>query len=90
MKKVNKYTISFGSIEAKMSTEIQISRAEFNKQLSFLRKQIEATADEEYPMEERFREDTTEALIARTYTFTVGTGDTYLTHYECKPGYCFK
>lgn len=86
----NRYTISFDSIETRMSTEIQISKKEFDQQLRFLRSMLDTTAEDEYPMEERFHGSLGGNVIVSTYSFTVGTGTTYLTHYEAKPGYHFK
>ena len=91
MKKItNRYTISFESIESRMSTEIQISKKEFERQLKFLRIEMAATEGYEYPMEEHFYEHSSEIMTERTYRFDVCTGSTYLSHYECKPGYQFK
>lgn len=89
--KTTKYYIQFENIEVAMSTQIEISKAEYNRQLNHLREQVIATETNEYPLEEK----ATEVCDLETYTKTIisfncGCAYTDLTKIECKPGYCFK
>lgn len=88
--KTEKYAIQFESIDTVMCTEIMISKKEFHKQLSFLAKQADNTAADEYPVEERTTTEENEKIIITRRLFSVGTGSVYLTSYICKPGYHFK
>ena len=90
MAKTAKYTIEFHSIETPLSTEIQISGKEFDKQLRFLRQQIDATAGNEFPVETYTTESDFAGCTVTRYRFSVATGDVYLAKYQCKPGYQFK
>lgn len=85
------FFIEFSVLDTDMSTRIPLSKAEFNRQLKFLRSQIVSTMDSEAPVSEiiidRKETDTT---IINYYFFNCGCADTMLVHYECKPGFTFK
>lgn len=89
--KTAKYRIVFEYLDADMCNEMEISKKEFNRQLSFMRQQVENTKDNECPINEcdqmvRDRE----SLVETVYHFNSGCAVTYLYALECKPGYCFK
>lgn len=91
--KTNKYTIQFSCYERDMSTEIEISKKEFNNQFKLLEKQIADNNNHE----ESFGIERLENKIydrgkytVTYYFFTCGCTDTVLAHYECKEGYKFK
>ena len=90
MAKTAKYTIEFHSVETPLSTEIQISAKEFDKQLKVLLQQTLNTKDDEFPVETHTKEDDFTGCTVLRYRFSVATGDVYLTRYQCKPGYQFK
>lgn len=89
----NKYFIQFVGCEYDMSTQIQISKKEFKKQIKLLEKQTQlakneyedSTASNNHIMENETRE-----CFIKTYHYNIYTSDVYLTHYECKQGYKFK
>lgn len=89
--KTKKYYISFESHDHLMCNKIEISKTEFNRQLTFFIKQIEATAeDEETPVEghnERMYEH--DHYIERIYTIQCGCSYTDLIELECDEGYYF-
>ena len=88
--KTEKYSIQFESIDTALSTEIFISKKEYNKQLDFLAKQAAETTGNEYPLETHTIEKDGEKMQVIQGRFSVGTGDVYLTKYMCKHGYYFK
>lgn len=89
--KTKLYKIQFQFIETNMSSEIIISKKEFDKQLAFLREQIAKTADYECPVEEMQAFETDRICYTeKTYVFSSGCATTYLTESICKTGYKFK
>lgn len=84
------YEISFQSTDTLLSTNIRISKREFQKQLSFLLGQLKRCENDEYPVE--YRSSTHDCTGARVtyHTFTVGTADTTLIETVCKEGYVIK
>lgn len=88
--KTEKYTIQFVSIDTPLSTEISISKSEYNKQLKFLSNRIDETSYNEYPIEQYVTVNENDQIIITRNRFSVGTGDTWLTSYVCKQGYHFK
>lgn len=85
-----KYAISFTGIETPLCTQISISGAEYKRQIEFLEKKLEDTKNDEYPMEKREYTQEGKQLIMTTTYFSVGTAETLLVKYECKPGFHFK
>jgi redox-regulated HSP33 family molecular chaperone len=88
--KTVKYFISFENLENQMCNEFEISKAEYNKQIKFLREQIKNTEDTEAPieeMEERVLQN--ETLVKTIISFNCGCSFTDLIKMECKAGYCF-
>lgn len=88
--KTVKYSISFYSVETELSTEICISKKEYQKQLDFLENQLIETREYESPVEYRNEIYETEKVLSITHYFTVGMGTTSLTCCKCKAGYHFK
>ena len=88
--KREKFAIQFVSIETPVSLELPISKTEYTRQLAFLGEQIEKTKENEYPVELTTTVNENEKITITRHRFSVGTGDTYLTRYTCKPGYQFK
>ena len=88
--KTEKYGIGFMSIETSMCSQIEISKKEYDKQIRFLNKKIEMTQADEYPMEKSEMVFQNEQMIETVTSYSVGTGETILIKYECKPGYHFK
>jgi hypothetical protein len=88
--KTEKYAIQFVSIDTALSMEIQISKKEFERQYTFLQKQMLNTENDENAVEHYT--DTTEnnQIIITRHRFSVGMGDTWLSVYKCKSGYHFK
>ena len=87
--KTEKYSISFESVETALTTEIFISKKEYDKQIDFLAKQAYETAGNEFPLEQHTITRDGQQLLVIQHRFSVGTGDVYLTIYTCKPGYHF-
>ena len=88
--KTVKYAISFYSVDTDLSTNIPISKKEYIKQLSFLKKKEQQTANDECPVEHMRTVNETEQIILIQDSFTVASGTTFLTRCECKDGYHFK
>ena len=90
--KTARYYIQFCGVENYLSTRIEISKAEYNRQIAFLNKKVEETKDDEYPVENCvpsiFNE--TKEAITTIHFFNCGTSDVHLTKIECKEGYRFK
>ena len=85
------YSIEFDMGESAMSGRIEISKAEFEKQLSLLKKQIVATAESEFAVEELpYSSYETASTYETTYLFSCGCATTYLRKTECKEGFCIK
>lgn len=85
------YCIGFEMVETAMSTKMEISKAEFEKQLAFLNKQVEKTIDNEYAVEQMsVKTYETNSTYETIYHFNCGCADTYLYKTECKDGYCIK
>lgn len=87
-----RYTIQTEIFEAYATAEMTITKAEFTRQLAFLREQVATAAREdweqrveEFPATVRDGKAVTETL----YHFSFGGGATFLTHKVCKPGYHF-
>lgn len=90
MAKTVKYFISFENLENQMSTEIEISKSEYNRQIKFLRAQIKNTEDTDAPIEEMEEKIyVRETSIETRNSFNCGCSFTDLTKIECKDGYCF-
>lgn len=86
-----RYYIEFDSADVDMCSRIEISKTEFNRQLSFLTKKIEETKDCENFLETHIPIVTQSNEATTTYyTFNCGSASTYLTKIECKEGYQFK
>lgn len=84
------HRISFYSIDCDMSTEIDISRAEYETQFMMLTKKLKETSNNECPMEyHNSTTDLTSCTITRHF-FTLGTAETTLTEIICKEGYTIK
>lgn len=90
MKKV-KYSIQFDYLEQFESTEIVISKAEFDKQLKHLKEQVKANGELDYecPIELMERSKENEQIVITTYHFQSGCADIYLKKYSCKEGWSF-
>lgn len=90
--KTAKYKIQFEGYEVMMSTDMEITKKEFNRQLAFLRQQVKDTPDtNEYPVKEYEPHVYERSGFTETvYHFNSGCADTYLTALVCKPGYHFK
>lgn len=89
--KTVKYYVSFSSVDTDMSTDIEISKAQYEAQLNKLCNQINDTKENECPVEELtslHREHTpfTEDILF----FTCGCATVTLTKLSCKEGYYFK
>ena len=83
------YIIRFQNIETSMSTQIKISKKEYDKQYKYLMSQIEETKEDECPMEHTTYNDDLEKITQQRDYFTVACADTVLIKRECKPGYQF-
>ena len=90
--KTTKYSIQFDYLEQLGSTEIIISKAEFDKQLKHLKEQVKASEkfEYEYPNELKEYSNETTQIIITTYLFESGCANIYLKKYSCKEGYHFK
>ena len=89
--KTIKYSIQFDNLESLNSGDIEISKAEFNRQLRHYRNQISTTAENECPVEEhepRVKEYDT--YTETSYIFACACATVWLTEIKCKDGYCFK
>ena len=76
MAKTVKYTIEFHAIETPLSTEIQLSGKEFDKQLKFLLQQTLDTKDNEYPVETNATEQDYTGYTVTRYRFSIATSGT--------------
>lgn len=90
--KTAKYKLEIEFYENQMLSDMTITKKEFLRQLAFMREQIELTKDYECPVTEaswspQVREH--KGVIETVYTFCSGCGRTFLTAFECKPGYHF-
>ena len=89
--KTIRYYISFDNLERPMSTQMEISKAQYNEQLKHLRKQVNDTETYEYSLTENepvvYDLGTT---IETTISFNCGCAYTDLIKIECKDGYYFK
>lgn len=90
MKKA-KYSIEFDYLEQLGSTEIVISKAEFDKQLNHLKKQAQQSKELDYECPVELNEETKEndRLIITTYHAKSGCADVWLKSYVCKDGWSF-
>lgn len=87
---MEKFAIQFGSIDTIMARAIPISKREFTAQTAFLEKQLELCAGNECPMEYHSTTHENADVVHTLHYYTVGTGYTILSHYQCKPGRYFK
>lgn len=89
--KTTRYYIQFDNLERPMSTQMEISKAQYIEQLKHLRQQVLDSESCEYPLNEL---DPTvydlNTTIKTTISFNCGCAYTDLIKIECKPGYCFK
>lgn len=85
----NKYTIQFDSCENLMSTEIEISKDEYLKQLKYLEKLVDETEEHENPVSMDFRVYDRKQYTEKVYYFQCVTGTTILVHKIIKDGYRF-
>lgn len=89
--KTAKYFIEFDYCENGMCSPMEISKKEFQQQLSYMRNQIEATKDDESPIVEFDpQKGDLPSMETTTYIFHSGCARTFLTAFKCKPGYRFK
>ena len=91
MKKV-KYFIDFENFENSMCSHLEISKAEYERQLDHLRLQIIKTceSEDETPITARpVRKFEHETTIETITSFNCGCAFVDLTKIECKEGYCF-
>lgn len=91
MKKV-KYFIDFENFENSMCSHLEISKAEYKRQLKHLREQAVSTKknEDECPIVERpIRKFDHETTIETIIAFNCGCAFVDLTKIECKEGYCF-
>lgn len=91
MKKA-RYFIYFENLETSLSTQFEISKAEYKRQLDHLRLQIIKTLESEsetpvtaMPIRKFEHESTIETITP----FNCGCAFVDLTKIECKEGYCF-
>lgn len=91
--KTKKYFVEIEMCENNMMQRMEISKKEYDRQLKYMREQVEATIDYETPVVEPEwsgkvidHPQTTEVI----YCFNCGCCTTYLTKYETKEGYAFK
>ncbi len=94
MKKI-KYSIQFNCFENVMSSEIFISKKEFNNQLRFLNSLKESSDNDseidsydKYYFYKSVLED--KKILKTIFRFDNGCSSTYLCEYKCKDGFCFK
>lgn len=89
--KTTRYYIQFDNLEVAMSTQMEISKAQYNEQLKHLRQQVIDTENNEYPLQENdaIVYDLNTA-VKTTISFNCGCAYTDLIKIECKDGYCFK
>lgn len=89
--KTAKYFIEFDYCENGMCAPMEISKKEYQRQLAYMREQINATKDDECPVEEMepIQKDL-ETMNKIVYIFHSGCARTFLTSLKCKPGYRFK
>jgi hypothetical protein len=89
--KTARYYIQFENIEIAMSTQMEISKTEYTRQLKHLREQVIATETNEYSLNENdpIVYDLGTATKT-TISFNCGCAYTDLIKIECKDGYCFK
>lgn len=90
MKKA-KYSIEFDYLEQLGSTEIVISKAEFDKQLKHLKGQVKQSTELDYecPVELMKHSKENEKIVITTYHFQSGCADIWLKKYTCKDGWSF-
>lgn len=85
--KTAKYILEIDMLDTDMLQSMELTKKEYNRQLAYLHSQVQATADHECPVEE-----SEEVIDLNGYTKTVniyrcGCCTTYLTAFECYPGY---
>ena len=92
MAKTVKYFIEFEAYEYAMSQKMEISKAEYTRQLKFMREQVEKTAiDEDTPVtENEIKVYDNGKTVETIITFQSGCAFTDLIKIECKEGYYFK
>lgn len=89
--KTIRYFISVENCECLLVSEMEITKAQFYKQMGDLLKETRDTKDHEFKLD-TLKEQTieTDSYIKTIYCFNCCCGYTYLTKIECKKGYCFK
>lgn len=90
--KTAKYTIEFDYLEQLGSTEIVISKAEFDRQHKHLKAQLRQSDELDYecPVELKKYVNETDQLVITTFCFKSGCSNVWLKSYICKDGWSFK
>ena len=88
--KTTRYYIGFENMESAMCSKMEISKAEYNRQMAYMREQVVATEHNEYTLDELSPVVHDLGTTVKTIiSFSMGCAYTDLIKVECKPGYCF-
>lgn len=85
----NRYTIQFNGCDSFMSKEIDISKDEYLKNISFLEKLVDSSIDDEIPVTVDFQIYNLPKYTEKVYYFKQLTSTTILSHKIIKDGYRF-
>ena len=88
--KTEKYTVEVENLELEIICPIDISKAEFKKQLKYLRDKTKEVACDIKTEELPLRTTDTECYTIYEHSFVRGCSITTLSRRVCKEGYCFK
>lgn len=88
--KTEKYTVEVENLELEIICPIDISKAEFKRQLKYLRDKTKEVACDIKTEELPLRTTDTECYTIYEHSFVRGCSITTLSRRVCKEGYCFK
>lgn len=77
--KTRRCTVEFRGTGTTMSVPIEIGPREFDAQLTFLLRQVNATANDRYPVRYRTYHEETDNSVASVYRFAIAMSETILT-----------
>lgn len=85
--KTAKYILEIDMLDTDMLQSMELTKKEYNRQLAYLHSQVQATADNELPVEESKEVHDRDGYTKTITMYSCGCCTTYLIAIECYPGY---
>ena len=84
------YYLEINNYETPILHRMELTKKEYEKQLKFLKQQVEDTKEDDIPMTMTIRSKEYDTYTATAHRFDLACSSTYLTCYKCKENFTFK